>query len=261
MYDFPEVHSETLQLTRSVVEALREIGEEVEVRSPENTVHAGLVEHWKSDGTFLSQSCGLPYVEELHPYVDVIGTFAWSRVSDSRGWYRTVIVTRPDLDVKSLREVEGLTPVISNVHSLSGWCSLGCALSTVTDDPNFIKPYILGGGHAGSLLALQEGRADFASIDPGTFQLLQRHQPHLTRGVNVIDEGPLVPATPLHVSKKRSVSSLDRIRLAVSEAINSSVNAEAREKIGIEAFVGIDNQSYFDAIPPLVSTALRILPR
>ena len=261
MYDFPEVHSETLQLTRSVVAALRDLGEDVDGRSPENTVHAGLVEHWISDDTYLSQSCGLPYVEELHPYVDVIGTFKWAGISDDRGWYRTVIVTRPDLEANSIIDLAGLTPVVSNVHSLSGWCSLGCALSTVTDDPNFVKPYVQGGGHAGSLLALQERRADFASIDPGTFQLLRRHQPHLTQGVNVIDEGPLVPATPLHVSKKRSVSFLDQIREAVSGAINSVQNSAAREKIGIDSFVGIDNQSYVDAIPPLVSTATRILPR
>jgi ABC-type phosphate/phosphonate transport system substrate-binding protein len=261
MYDFPEVHSETLQLTRSVVEALREIGEDVDGRAPENTVHADLVAHWKSDGTYLSQSCGLPFVEELHPYVEVVGTFKWAGVSDDRGWYRTVIVTRPDLGVNSLSELEGLTPVVSNVHSLSGWCSLGCALSEVTDDPGFVKPYVQGGGHAGSLQALQDRRADFASIDPGTFQLLHRHQPHLTSGVNVIGEGPLVPATPLHVSKKRSVQSLDRIREAVSGAINASFNEVAREKIGIDSFVGIDDQTYLDAIPPLVSIATRILPR
>ncbi len=261
MYDFPEVHSETLQLTRSVVAALREIGEDVDEQAPENSAHASLAAHWKSDGTYLSQSCGLPFVEELHPYVDVIGTFAWSRVSDAKGWYRTVIVVRPNLHVTSLEQLAGLTPVISNVHSLSGWCSLGCALSSVTDDPSFVKPYIQSDRHAGSLMALQERRADFASIDPGTFQILQRYQPHLTEGVKVIDEGPLVPATPLHVSKKRSVSSLDQIREAVSGAINSPINSSAREKIGIESFVGIDNQSYLDAIPPLVSTATRILPR
>jgi ABC-type phosphate/phosphonate transport system substrate-binding protein len=261
MYDFPEVHSATLRLVESVAEALRGIGEEVEPHVPQNTAHSGLVAHWTADSTYLSQSCGLPFVEELHPYVDVIGTFKWAGISDDRGWYRTVIVTRPGLDAKSLAELEGLTPVVSNVYSLSGWCSLGCALARVASGPDFVKPYIQGGGHAGSLQALQEGRADFASIDPGTFQLLARHRPALTRGITVIDEGPLVPATPLHVSKKRSVASLDQIRDAVAAALNASSNETARREIGIESFVGIDNGVYLEEIPTLVNTALRLLPR
>ena len=261
MYDFPEVHPETAQIAASVVDSLRRLGEDVEVRDPEKPGHGGLVDHWKSDHTYLSQSCGLPYVEELHPFVDVIGTLKWSQASDDRGWYRTVIVTRPGIDTTSLSGLEGLTPVVSNVHSLSGWCSLGCALARITDDPGFVKPYILGGGHVGSLRALQEGHADFASIDPGTFQLLRRHQPQLTAGVNVIDEGPLVPATPLHVSKNRSVASLDLIRAAVAGAINAPDNLAARAKIGIDSFVHVDNQTYFEAIPPLVSVAERTLPR
>lgn len=261
MYDFPEVHSATMQLVESVVSAVHDLGEDVGVCVPENTVHSGLVEHWKSDSTYLSQSCGLPYVEELHPFVDVIGTFKWAGISDERGWYRTVIVVRPGIDARSIADLEGLTPVVSNVYSLSGWCSLGCVLARVSADPAFVKPYIQGGGHAGSLQALQEGRADFASIDPGTFQLLSRHRPTLTEGVNVIDEGPLVPATPLQVSKKRSVSSLEVLRVAVARALNSTTNAKARNEIGIESFVGVENDVYLSEIPPLVNTALRLLPR
>jgi ABC-type phosphate/phosphonate transport system substrate-binding protein len=261
MYDFPEVHSATMRLVDSVVSALRDLGEDVEANVPENTVHSGLVEHWKSDSTYLSQSCGLPYVEELHPFVDVIGTFKWAGVSDDRGGYRTVIVKRPGLAARSVSDLEGLRPVVSNVYSLSGWCSLGCVLARVTSDPAFVKPYLQGGGHAGSLQALQEGRADFASIDSGTFQLLSRHRPSLTEGVAVIDEGPLVPATPLHVSKVRSVASLERIRTAVAAAIDSASNRDALDAIGIESFVGLENEVYHQEIPPLVDTALRLLPR
>ena len=261
MYDFPEVHSATMKLVESVAAALRGIGEDVAAHVPQNTVHSGLVEHWTSDTTYLSQSCGLPYVEELQPFVDVIGTFRWKSVSDDRGWYRTVIVTRPGLAARSLAELEGRTPVVSNVYSLSGWCSLGCALARVTSDPHFVKPYIQGGGHAGSLQALQEGRADFASIDSGTFQLLSRHRPSLTAGVEVIDQGPLVPATPLQVSKKRSVVSLEEIRSVVAGAVNAAGNLDARNEIGIDSFVGVDNDVYLREIPPLVDTALRLLPR
>lgn len=261
MYDFPEVHSETLEIVGSMVDALRGLGEDVENHTPANTVHAGLVAHWMSDETYLSQSCGLPYVEELYPFVDIIGTLRWRDVSDDRGWYRTVIVTRPGLSVGTVSELAGLTPVVSNVFSLSGWCSLGCVLARVTMDPGFVRPFIQGGGHAGSLRALQEGRADFASIDPGTFQLLARHQSHLTNGVRIIDEGPLVPATPLHVSKKRRVASLNTIREAVARAIDSPRLAKAREVIGIDSFVAIDGRAYLDAIPPLVSVAAGLLPR
>jgi ABC-type phosphate/phosphonate transport system substrate-binding protein len=259
MYDFPEFASATTRLVARVVEEVSSLGEPVVVDTPENAMHHGLIEHWESDATYLSQSCGLPFVEQLHRYADVIGTIRWTGISDARGWYRTVIVVRADHPARTVEQLKGARPVISNTQSLSGWCSLGWALAQVTSDPGFVQPYRVGERHTGSLQLLQDNEADFASIDPATFSILSRHRAELVQNLRVIGHGPLVPATPLHVSKIRDAS-LEDVRAAVARAFADLSLADVRDVIGIDSFVGLDNVEY-DVLHGLVAVAEQVLPR
>ncbi|MEY4184401.1 MAG: hypothetical protein RIS07_804 [Actinomycetota bacterium] len=259
MYDFPEFASATTRLVARVVEEVSSLGEPVVVDTPENAMHHGLIEHWESDATYLSQSCGLPFVEQLHRYADVFGTIRWTGISDARGWYRTVIVVRADHPARTVEQLKGARPVISNTQSLSGWCSLGWALAQVTSDPGFVQPYRVGERHTGSLQLLQDNEADFASIDPATFSILSRHRAELVQNLRVIGHGPLVPATPLHVSKIRDAS-LEDVRAAVARAFADPSLADVRDVIGINSFVGLDNVEY-DVLHGLVALAEQVLPR
>ena len=259
MYDFPEVQDSTLMLLAALVDALASCGEVVHTETPDGSVHEKLMEMWCSNDTALSQSCGLPFVEDLNAFVDVIGTFLWTDVSDTQGRYQTMIVVREELNVSSVSEVGGLRPVVSNTQSLSGWCSLGVALAEAKVDQNSVKPYALSGGHAGSLQMLQDGDADFASIDAATFRLLTRHRPELTKALNLIGRGPVVAATPIHVSKKRSAS-LGEISEAVASVFDRPELQAALFNIGIGGFVRLTNSDY-DGVLDLVKTAEVVLPR
>ena len=259
MYDFPEVQSSTKAILDALSEAFSKLGDSSQVAFPESSIHSDLMRMWKDDSTLFSQSCGLPFVEDLHDYVDTVATLKWSGISDERGWYRTVIVAREDLGVSSLGEVVGLQPVITNAQSLSGWCSLGIALSDVGADDRYVLPYVESEGHANSLQFLQDKRADVASIDPGTFQLLQRHRPALTDGLRVIGNGPLVPATPMHVSKVRTAE-FGALQDAVLEVFSRPELAGARAEIGIDGAVAMNANDY-SLIPGLVARANAVLPR
>ena len=259
MYDFPEFSGATSLLLTRIVAELTSLGEDVVATSPANAMHHELIEHWESPSTYLSQSCGLPFVEQLHRCVDVIGTIRWTGISDSRGWYRTVVVVRADHPARTLEQLRGARPVISNPQSLSGWCSLGWVLAQVTSDPDFVQPYRIAERHTGSLQMLQDDDADFASIDPATFSILSRHRPAMTKDLRVIGHGPLVPATPLHISKTRTAS-IDDARAAVVRAFADESLADVRRVIGIDSFVGFDNGTY-DVLHDLVATAEKVLPR
>ena len=259
MYDFPEVHASSKALLEALSVAFTALGEDARPSFPESSVHEHLMTLWKDDNTLLSQSCGLPFVEELHNFVDVIATLKWTGISDDRGWYRTVIVAREELGVASLSEVGGMQPVITNQQSLSGWCSLGVALSDIGADASYVLPYVESGGHAKSLQFLQDKEADLASIDPGTFQLLSRHRPALTRALRIIGHGPLVPATPLHVSKTRTAD-LGALQTAVLEVFSRAELASACADIGIDGAVAITPSDY-SLIPGLVARAYAVLPR
>jgi len=259
MYDFPEVHTSTKAILDALSEAFSKLGDSSQAAFPESSIHADLMRMWKDDSTLFSQSCGLPFVEDLHDYVDIVATLKWSGISDERGLYRTVIVAREELGVASLGDVGGLQPVITNTQSLSGWCSLGVALSDIGADSSYVLPYVESEGHAKSLQFLQDKRADFASIDPGTFQLLQRHRPALTHGLRVIGNGPLVPATPMHVSKVRTAE-FGALQNAVLEVFSRPELAGARAEIGIDGAVVMSTSDY-SLIPGLVALANAVLPR
>ena len=259
MYDFSEVQASTKAILDALSEAFSKLGDSSQAAFPESSIHADLMRMWKDDSTLFSQSCGLPFVEDLHDYVDIVATLKWSGISDERGWYQTVIVVREELGVASLGEVGGLQPVITNSQSLSGWCSLGVALSDIGADSSYVLPYVESEGHAKSLQFLQDKRADFASIDPGTFQLLQRHRPALTHGLRVIGNGPLVPATPMHVSKVRTAE-FGALQNAVLEVFSRPELASARADIGIDGAVAMSPSDY-SLIPGLVARAHAVLPR
>jgi ABC-type phosphate/phosphonate transport system substrate-binding protein len=259
MYDFPEVQASTKAILDALSDAFTKLGDASQPSFPESSIHADLMRMWKDDATLFSQSCGLPFVEDLHDYVDIVATLKWTGISDERGWYRTVIVAREELGVATLGEVGGMQPVITNQQSLSGWCSLGVALSDIGADSSYVLPYVESEGHAKSLQFLQDKRADFASIDPGTFQLLQRHRPALTNGLRIIGNGPHVPATPMHVSKVRSPD-FDALQTATLEVFSRHELAGARAAIGIDGAVAIGASDY-TLIPGLVARANAVLPR
>jgi len=260
MYDFPEVAGSTARLVDALVEAYRAEGVEAAVESALPTSHHDLMARWSGPEMLISQSCGLPFVEDLVGFTHTVGTFCWSGVSDERGWYRTVIVVSPECDASGLDELEGARPAVSNTQSLSGWCSLGVAVAAVADRADFLRPAVLTGSHVGSLAALQSGSADVASIDPGTFQLLARHRPESVAGIRRIGEGPSVPATPLLVSRALAVP-IERSRQIVATALNAAGLSDARADIGIDSFVVVPDEDYVSAIPPLVEVAQRVIPR
>jgi ABC-type phosphate/phosphonate transport system substrate-binding protein len=106
---------------------------------------------------------------------------------------------------------------------------------------------------------LQDGEANIASIDSATFRLLSRHRPALVNNLRVIGYGPLVPATPIIVSKS-SVADTDEVYRVVSEVFGRSDLQAAFAEIGINGFVRLANSDY-DGVMELVKTAEVVLPR
>ena len=259
MYDFAEVKTSTNALLAAIAHELRGIGEDVVADSPDSAEHFSLMSYWLGAQMYMSQSCGLPFVEELNTVTEVLGTFRWNEISDNFGNYRAHIVVRGDHDATTVGDLRGARPVVSNTQSLSGWCSLGCALAEVSRDPEFVQPYLIGYHHAGSLQLLQDGIADVASIDPATFQLLRRHRPSLVHGLRIIGSGPLVPATPIIVSKRRAASMSD-LRSVLHRVVDSNWLADEMSAIGIVGLVDLDG-SNFGSVKDLVAVAEAVLPR
>ncbi len=263
MYDLAEVHASTMQIVKALAASLCAIGLDAHADVPVAVGHADLLRYWSSDGMLLSQSCGLPFIEDLLDVVDIIGTPLWTDISDDRGRYRTVIVVRESLDITSIDNAHDLRPVINHSRSLSGWCSLGVALANGTGGllgarPS-LHPYVESGGHAASLQMLHDGEADIASIDSATFRLVSKHRPELVSSVRVIGHGPLVPGTPIIVSKSCEFDP-DEVYRVVREVFSRPELQSAFDDIGMSGFARLA-QSDYDVVGDLVKIAEVVLPR
>jgi ABC-type phosphate/phosphonate transport system substrate-binding protein len=259
MYDLPEVRSATSELLATIADSLSSAGWPSQLMPADFENHAALVDHWRHPNLALSQSCGLPYVEELAEWVRIVGTFQWRGVSDERGWYRSVVVVRDD-GPRSIMDLKGATPVVNNSESLSGWCSLGAALSDagyVCDD---LHPYVVSGSHVGSLATVASGDGDFvAAIDGATFRLLERHRPKALANIRIVGVGPQIPATPL-ITCSVPVLAIDDIRRVVGDAIGGSALSAARDVLGIDRFLRMEHADY-RSIDQLVQASEKMLPR
>lgn len=214
MYDFPELRAQTDALWQAIrVQLLARGLDEV----PELLVRpeGALVDHWRLPGLLLSHTCGYPLMRLL-PDVHVLGSFSvMAGGSAAAGRYRSVIVARAD-DARSSGGVaafDGAGVAANDDGSLSGWVSLGWALSQAGARPGSV---VFTGAHAMSVVAVRDGQADLASIDAHSYALFQRHRPDAVRGLVVVGEGPEVAVTPLVTARADLVEVLrDAVGVAI----------------------------------------------
>jgi ABC-type phosphate/phosphonate transport system substrate-binding protein len=258
MYDLPEVRAATSEVLNAIASGLTNAGWPVDGVFGEFADHPALISHWRQPNLALSQSCGLPYVEELGGWVQIVGTFQWRGVSDERGGYRSVVVVRND-DPRSILDLQDATPVVNNPESLSGWCSLGATLSDAGYQPDDLRPYLVTGSHVGSIAAVASGVGDFAAIDAATFRLLERYRSKALANIRVVGVGPRIPATPL-VTCSAAALTIEQIQTAVAAAIDGSDMSGVRDALGIDRFIPMEHSDY-SGIDDLVEAANRILTR
>lgn len=258
MYDFPELRTATSRLLEKITSNLSDVGWPVRSLFGDFSDHASLVSHWLDPNTALSQSCGLPYLEELRDHAQVLGTFLWRGVSERTGRYRSVLIVRHD-DPRTVDDLAGAQPVINNPESLSGWCSLGAGLGDLgyaaVDFPTAIR----SGAHSRSVDMVATGVADVAAIDGATFRLLERYRPSVLKNVRGISLGPVIPATPL-ITRSHTPIDIETVRGAVADAVIDDLASDARDVLGIESFVPLRHADYLPILE-LVSKAEAVIPR
>lgn len=139
---------------------------------------------WQSDELLLSQTCGLPYRARLHDKVALVGTPDYGLPGCPPGYYNSVIVTRPGQTPDRTR-----TLAYNEALSQSGWAA---ARSAGLGD----GPLVQTGGHAASAAAVAEERADVATLDALTWELLQVEHPDLCARLEVHARTEPTPGLP-----------------------------------------------------------------
>lgn len=197
-------------------------------------------EIWQSPELLFAQTCGFPYRARLHGQVQLVATPDYGLEGCPPGYYCSVFIARKD-DEPSLGNYSGRRFAYNEALSQSGWSAPWHHLQAQGIAPGTL---VESGGHALSAKAVAEGRADFASLDALTWELLKELEPDLASNLQFVERTVPTPTLPYITSQQQDV---EFIRQALQDAFGK-VDQEVLDRLHLRGFVEIPAESYL-AIP------------
>lgn len=170
MYDRPQTRAATDRLWSEIRDRLRLSGiqapDELERETP-------FWETWQSPDLVFSQTCGRPYRLHLSDVTTLIGTPDYGLRNCPAGYYNSPFVVRAKDNRVHLTDYRDAIFAYNEQLSQSGWAAPQCHVANLGFQfENIWQSH----GHANSAQAVAEGRADIASLDALTWDLIKRYE-------------------------------------------------------------------------------------
>ena len=234
MYDRPE----TAAANDALWQAIRaELG-----RGPENlTRDMDLWQAWRSPDLLLAQTCGLPFRARLYGDVQLVATPDYGLPGCPEGHYNSVLIARADQKGTRFTSFAGSRFAYNDPLSQSGWAA---AMMRMRADDFLPGALIETGGHRASAEAVAEGRADFATIDALTYQMLQDYEPDLTAQLCELERTEPTPALPFITALGEDVPAIYN----ALEAAVESLSQAHRDVLHLKKIVHLPPSDYL-AVP------------
>lgn len=220
---------------RLVQEAAGHHGEDLPPLTAPEDLPSDWATHWTDPGLRLSMTCGLPFRTALRDRVGYVGTLDFG-LDGPAGHYHSVVIARPG----PLPQAPRLA--YNSADSQSGWAAW--QLTRPADLPE-AADWLATGGHAASLAAVAEGRADLACLDAVTWRLLHRHDPRAAE-VRVLAQTAPTPGLPLICAKDRDPAPL---RDALHRALEALPPETARIMGGAPLTLAVLTPQDYFAVP------------
>lgn len=199
MYDWPSQQAANLALWDYLREGLRAQG--IDAPQTLSQERAGFA-LWDDPALLFAQTCGYPYYSRLQERVALIATPCYA-VEGCRGpQYRSAVVVRADSGRQSLTDCRGAVAAATADHSMSGYIFLKNCFAEMAQQGPVFERLVWTGGHARSIEALCEGRADVATIDCVSWHNACLDWPDKTSQLKIIDWSAAAPGLPLVTSRE-----------------------------------------------------------
>ena len=238
MYDWPEVRAETNTLWAEIHTALQKRG----IASPDTLDREAATETtWLSPRLLLSQTCGLPLVQDLRDQVTVLGRLTYQDLS-ATGDYHSVIVVRESDSIDHPEDLRGQRAAINHEDSYSGCLTLKRWAGKQAGETAFFTSVIATGSHRDSVCAVANGLADTAAIDYVSWCLAKRVEPAAQR-LSVVAKTDDRPGLPLITQTGHDTQTLASFRSALDEAV-TMLDPAIRGVLGITGFVPANIHEY-----------------
>lgn len=200
--------------------------------------------HWHAPDLVLSQTCGLPYRARLHGTVTLVCTPDYGLTACPPGYYHSVLVRRRGEGRALVELAQQGTLAYNDPLSQSGWAAVVAHLAAAGTRP---AACVETGGHALSLAAVRDGRADYAAIDAVTFALWCAAHPEAARAIDPFEHTAPTPGLPFI---SRQGQDPDRLAAAIAAAIDA-LPASDRAALHLRGIVRIPAEAYLaHPIPP-----------
>ncbi|NSY38472.1 phosphate/phosphite/phosphonate ABC transporter substrate-binding protein [Leisingera sp. ANG59] len=197
-------------------------------------------EVWKSPDLLLSQTCGCPYRTRLYGEVELVGTPDYGLPGCAPGYYNSVIVTRKADAGQPLSAFGGRRFAYNEALSQSGWAAPMVHLHERSILPGAL---VETGGHRLSAEAVAEGRADFASLDALTWEMIKQYD-GFAAGLCEIERTVPTPTLPYITALGRDA---DELFTAIEAAIRS-LDEDTRARLHLKGLVRFAPSDYL-AVP------------
>jgi ABC-type phosphate/phosphonate transport system substrate-binding protein len=199
---------------------------------------------WLRPDLLLSQTCGYPYVTSLRGNVRLVATPCYAYPGCDGPDMRSFVIVRKDAGISSLEDLRGRTAAINGRDSNSGANLFRAAILPIARGSRFFGRVTETGGHAASIEAVAEGRADCAAIDCITYGHVKRFAADDLAEIVVLAETPSGPGLPLITRGSASDDEVALLRSALDAALIDPSLADARDVLALTGFAVLDDSRY-----------------
>jgi ABC-type phosphate/phosphonate transport system substrate-binding protein len=203
-----------------------------------------LLAHWRDPQLLLGQTCGYPLTHALAGAVQLVGVFRYDAPGCDGIFCRSQLVARTEDAGRSLADFRGLRVAFNSDDSQSGYNALRAAVAPLARNGRFFGEVIATGGHAASMAAVQQGRADIAAIDCVTLDGLRRNMPQTAAGLSTIGQTQAYPGLPLITGQSTSSADLRALQAVLAALVRDPAAADARAALGITGFQTLPLDTY-----------------
>lgn len=199
---------------------------------------------WLRPDLLLSQTCGFPYVKTLRAKVRLVTTPCYSYPGCDGASMRSFIVTNKSSNISTLEALRGRRAAINSRDSNSGYNLFRAAIAPIAGGAPFFDAVVETGGHAASIAAVLEGRADCAAIDCITYGNIARYAPERVADISILAETPSGPGLPFITRASASDGDVEMLRAALGAALAEPRLAGARDQLGLVGFDTLSDRDY-----------------
>lgn len=245
MYDLPELREATDALWQAIARTLAGAG--LEGVPMALTRGRPAYDLWTDPRLLLAQTCGYPLTHGLTGRIRLVAVPCYAAPGCVGPRYSSLLIVRRG-HARSLGDLRGGRAAFNMRDSQSGYAALRAAVAPLARDGVFFAATVETGGHAASIAAVREGRADICAVDAVTHALLARHRPDALSGLDQIGTAPPCPGLPYVTAAARTDAEVAALRSALSEALRDASLADARAALLLDDFADLPLNAYDEVL-------------